>query len=201
MYRGAAPVAWAILNGDSKTGITTMLMDEHLDTGPMLLKEEVDIGPTETSGELAARLAEVGARLLIPTLDGLASGNLRPAPQDNEKASLAPRITKDMGGIHWDRSALDIHNLIRGLNPWPLAHAEIKGQRVQALRSVPPVAASGSHGDIGTFLGATDRGMKVACGEGSTLELIEVQPSGKRRMSGREFANGARLKPGDRLFS
>ncbi len=106
-----------------------------------------------------------------------------------------------MGGIHWDRSALDIHNLIRGLNPWPLAYAEIKGQRVQALRSVPPVAASGSHGDIGTFLGATDRGMKVACGEGSTLELIEVQPSGKRRMSGREFANGARLKPGDRLFS
>lgn len=200
-YRGAAPVAWAILNGDATTGITTMLMDEHLDTGPMLLKKEIEIGMTTTAGELAARLAEVGAQLLIPTLDGLASGVLTPVPQDNASACLAPRISKEMGRVQWNRSALGIHNQIRGLNPWPLAYSDSRGQRVQILCSVPPAPVAGPHLDVGTFLGATDRGMKVVCGEGSVLELTEVQPAGKRRVSGREFANGARLKPGDRPFA
>ncbi len=198
-YRGAAPVAWALLNGDAKTGVTTMLMDEHLDTGPMLLREEVNISSTMTAGELAAKLAEVGAGLLIPTLEGLISCTLTPTPQDDAAASQAPRVTKEMGQIQWSRSAISIHNQIRALNPWPLAYADIRGQRVQILRSEPPGSAAAPSMEIGTFLAATERGMKVACGEGSALEVIEVQPSGKKRMSGRDFANGTRLRPGDRL--
>ncbi len=199
-YRGAAPVAWAVLNGDATTGITTMLMDEHLDTGPMLLKREVEITATMTSGELASKLAIVGAELLIPSLEGLQTGALKPTPQDDTCASLAPRITKEMAPILWSRDAWSIHNQIRGLNPWPLAHVECRGQRLQILMSRPPDGSKMPEKEAGTFLGTSERGMKVACAEGSVLEILEVHPAGKKRMSARDYANGARLKPGEPMI-
>ncbi len=229
-YRGAAPVAWAILNGDAVTGITTMRMDEQLDTGPMLLKREVSISDTMTSGQLAEVLAGVGAELLIPTLEGLRDGTVKAVEQDNALATVAPRITKEMARIDWGRDARAIHNQIRGLNPWPLAYTECRGERIQILHSSPPekdeeksdparsagVLARNSIGPTeirggsmrssvayvpGTFLGLTGRGLHVVCGSGTALEILELQPAGKKRMSGRDFANGIRIKPGEILFS
>jgi methionyl-tRNA formyltransferase len=200
-YRGAAPVVWAILNGDRVSGVTTMLMDEHMDTGPLLLKKEVDIPETMTAGQLADTLAEAGAELLIPTLEGLRQGTLVPIPQNSELATLAPRITKDMAPIRWERDAGSIHNQIRGLSPWPLASAECRGQRLQILRSSPPESGSQGPSVPGTLLAVTGSGMRVACGSGSVLEILELQPAGKKRMSGRDFANGLRLKPGEALFT
>jgi len=200
-YRGAAPVVWAILNGERVTGVTTMLMDEHLDTGPMLLKNEIEISAEVSAGELSAQMAQMGADLLIPTLEGLEEGKAKPIPQDNNLATLAPRITKEMAPIDWNREAAAIHNQVRGLNPWPLAVAECHGKRIQILRSAPPAAASPQAIPAGRFMGVSERGMRVACGAGTVLEILEVQPAGKRRMSGRDFANGARLRPGERLGS
>jgi methionyl-tRNA formyltransferase len=199
-YRGAAPVAWTLLNGDTVTGITTMLMDEHLDTGPMLLQREVEIPGAMTAGELAASLAELGAELLIPSLNGLQSGVVKPVPQDHTLASYAPRITKEMAAIRWNRDARDIHNQIRGLNPWPLAHSGCRDLRLQILKSIPPDPSLQVQESPGMFLGATERGIRIACGAGTVLEIIEVQPAGKKRITGREFANGQRLKAGERLF-
>jgi methionyl-tRNA formyltransferase len=199
-YRGAAPVAWAILNGDTVTGITTMLMDEHLDTGPMLLKKEVEISSTMTCGQLADALARVGAELLVPTLEGLQNGALKAIPQNDALATFAPRVTKEMARISWNRDARSIHNQIRGLNPWPMAYADCQGQRVQILQSSPPDSAQSAVQAPGTFLDMTDRGMKLTCGSGSILEILELQPAGKKRMSGRDFVNGSRIKPGQLLF-
>jgi methionyl-tRNA formyltransferase len=200
-YRGAAPITWAVLNGDHVTGVTTMLMDEHLDTGPMLLKNEVEIPDFMTSGELAGVLAKVGAELLIPTLDGLTGGSLKPIPQDHALVSLAPRITKEMALVNWSRDARSIHNQIRALNPWPLAYTEFRDQRLQILRSAPCDESESDERHPGTFLGVTERGMKLACGRGDVLVILEVQPAAKKKMTGRDFANGARLKPGERLIS
>ncbi len=200
-YRGAAPIAWAILNGDERTGITTMLMDEHLDTGPMLLRSEVGIALTMTAGELAGRLALMGAELLIPTLDGLRDGTLLPTPQDDRLATMAPRITKEMSPIRWDDFAQVIHNRIRGLNPWPLATCEFRGGKLQIIKSSPPGAVEVQNRPPGMILKVTEHGIRVACGEGSVLEILELQPAGKKRMSAREYANGARIQPGECLFT
>jgi len=200
-YRGAAPVAWAVLNGETVTGITTMLMDEHLDTGPMLLQRECEISETMTTGELSAGMAEVGAELLIQSLDGIQSGAVQPVPQDNTLASYAPRITKDMSPIRWDRGAKEIHNQIRGLNPWPIAGTECRDLRLQILKSAPVDPFLRVPELPGVFLGASERGMRIACGDGTVLEVLEVQPEAKKRITGREFANGQRLKYGERLFS
>lgn len=198
-YRGAAPVIWALLNGDTVTGVTTMLMDEHLDTGPILLKSEVPLSDTITAGELESRLAESGARLLIETLDRLRSGTLRPEPQDDTQATLAPRIKKEMARIDWSKSARDIHNMVRAFNPWPLAFSEFNNQRIQIVRSLPEAGGAG-RSMRGTFLGATRDGMRVQCGNGTVLELIQVQPASKRPVTGREFAIGARLTPNEVVF-
>jgi methionyl-tRNA formyltransferase len=200
-YRGAAPVAWAILNGDERTGITTMLMDEHLDTGPMLLRSEVGIALTMTAGELAERLALLGAELLIPTLDGLRDGTLMPTPQDDRLATMAPRITKEMSPIRWDDLAQVIHNQIRGLNPWPLATCEFRGHKLQIIKSAPPGAFELHNRPPGLILRVTEHGIRVACGEGSVLEILELQPAGKKRMSAREYANGARIQPRECQFT
>lgn len=200
-YRGAAPIAWAILNGDLQTGVTTMLMDEHLDTGPMLLKREVEIPPAMTAGQLTEKLAQVGAELLIPTLQGLEGATLVPTTQDDAQATLAPRITKEIAHIEWEREAGVIHNMIRGLNPWPLAWTDWQGNRVQIIRSSPPDRFVIQGRAAGTFWGTTSSGMRVVCGEASVLEILEVQPAGKKKMTGREYANGARLKAGELLRS
>lgn len=199
-YRGAAPVAWAVLNGDTVTGITTMLMDEHLDTGPMLLRREVAVAPEATAGELALQLSRVGAEILIPTLAGLADGSLKPVPQDDSMATFAPRITKEMAKIDWGRDARAIHNQVRGLNPWPLAFSECGENRIQILRSRLSDSRAVPAGEPGMFLGTSEQGMCVACGDAGRLEVLEVQPAGTKRMRGRDYANGARLQPGVSRF-
>ena len=200
-YRGAAPMAWALLNGDNVTGVTTMLIEKRLDTGPILLRREVPIPAEITTGELSARLAEIGAELLISTLDSLRDGRLTPTPQDDSQSTPAPRISKDMARISWERTAEGIHNLIRALNPWPLACAHFRGKPIQILRSVPAATEADRTSAPGTFLRMTEQGLRVQCGGGTVLEILEVQSPGKNRVSGREFANGARLQPGMPLFS
>ncbi len=203
-YRGAAPIPWAILNGDDVTGVTTMVIREKLDSGPILLQQEVSIPPAVTAGELASELAVAGARLLIQTLDGFAEKLIRPKEQDESMVSWAPRITKDMAPISWVRPAHEIHNQIRALNPWPAAHTKFRDQKLKIWRSLPEDLPEDRHqrqAPPGTFLGLSDNGIRVQCGKGSVIELLELQLPGKGRISGRDFAIGRRPAAGQLLES
>ncbi len=194
-YRGAAPVAWAILHGESITGVTVFLMDEGMDTGPILLQRPVEIRPEETRGELEARLAEVGGELVVKAVADYAAGKLVPKPQPRE-GTRAPLLKKDLGQIDWSWPATKVHNWIRGLNPWPGAFTSFRGKKLRLLRS--RLAAAGSPtSPPGSILPERGR-LVVACGEGA-VELLEVQLAGKRRLSGRDFLNGYRPAPGERL--
>ncbi len=199
-YRGAAPIAWAVLNGDSTTGVTIMLMAEGLDSGAICLQREVPIPPNQTAGELSVEVAEIGADLLIRALDGLEKGTIHPVPQDESKACWAPRITKEQSAISWQTAASHIHNQIRGLNPWPVAQTDFRGERVRIWRSLPASRPGDASKPCGTFLEPSKDGIYVQCGEGTVLEILEVQLPGKSRISGRAFANGARLNSGDLIF-
>jgi methionyl-tRNA formyltransferase len=196
-YRGAAPIPWAILNGDAVTGITTMVVQETLDSGAILLQKEVPIHLTMTAGELSDILSEVGAGLLIQTLDGLQKNAINPIDQDESRVSWAPRMTKDMAAISWEKRALDIHNQIRAMNPWPAAFSLFRGERLHLWRSLPVDISDGPPAPPGSVLGASQSGLCVQCGEGTVLEIVEVQRPAKGRVSGREFASGARLHRGD----
>ncbi len=199
-YRGAAPVIWALLNGERTTGITTMLMDEQLDTGPILLKREVHISEAMTAGELAQDLSRLGAEILIPTLEGLSDKTLRPVPQDNIQASWAPRVSKQQAEIKWNSPSREIHNRIRAFNPRPLAYTELGGVRLQLLQSRVAGRAAEPGGQPGRYLGKTDTGMLIQCGGGTVLEVLKLQAANRRPVSGREFANGARISSGTMLF-
>jgi methionyl-tRNA formyltransferase len=196
-YRGAAPIAWAIINGEALTGVTIMRMQEKLDSGPIMAQESVPISLTMTAGELTTQLAEMGAALLVRTLPDWEI--LTPAIQDESRVSWAPRISKTLAGILWDKPAWDVHNLIRGMNPWPVAHSDFHGDRLQIWSSLPENESSLVHAAPGTFLGLKREAAIVQCGGGTALSILEVQMPGKSRITGREFANGVRLKPGDRL--
>jgi len=200
-YRGAAPVIWAILNGETITGVTTMLMDEHLDTGDILMARECPIDENLTGGELAGALAQIGADMLVPTLDGLALGTIVPLPQDHNRASWAPRLTKGQAWITWESDAREIHNQIRGLNPWPVARTNFQAQGAQVLRSQICAGLPDSACPPGTFLGRTHDGMLVQCAHGSVIEILEIQLANRRPISGREFSVGARLEQGIRVFA
>ena len=196
-YRGAAPVHRAILNGETRTGLTTMRIDAGLDTGPMLLKYETEIGPDETAPELYARLAEAGAPLLAETLRGIERGTLTPAPQDNSQATFAPPLKKEEGRIDWSLPAQRIYNRIRGLQPWPGTFTSFRGKNcaiwgrpADLAPSQQPPGAIALRGD----------NVIVACGEGSALRIDSVQLEGRKRITAREFANGARLAPDDRFI-
>jgi methionyl-tRNA formyltransferase len=198
-YRGAAPIPWAILNGDATTGITAMVVQETLDSGAILLQKEVPIPLAMTAGELSEVLSEVGADVLIRTLDGLARKSISPIDQDEAGVSWAPRITKDMAAISWDKRALDIHNQIRAMNPWPVAYTVFRNERLLLWRSMPKEHPSGSPASPGTLLSVTRNGCLIQCGEGTVLEILEVQKPAKGRVDGREFASGARLRTGDSI--
>ena len=200
-YRGASPVATAILNGDGFTGVTTMMMEEKLDSGPILLQHTVPISPMMTTGELTANLSTVGGDLLIDTLDGIRQEKIRPVPQDESAATYAPRITKETARITWEKCSPDIHNQIRAMNPWPVATTRFRGERLFIWRSVPETGSIDSPGSPATFLGHSDNGIRIQCGEGTVLDVLEVQRPGKGRIGGRDFANGARLRTGERIFS
>lgn len=195
-WRGASPIQWAIVNGDAETGITTMLMDEGLDTGPMLLKRAIPIGPDEDAASLHDRLAKLGGELMRETLVGLAAGAVAPAPQPAAGATYAPILKKEDGALDWAQSAARIHDRVRGLTPWPGAYTHLRGQYLKVLRTSRDAAsAGGAPGEIR----AVEAGFAdVATGEGA-VRLLEVQPAGKKRMSAGDFFRGARLSPGERL--
>ncbi len=192
-YRGAGPVQWAVINGERETGITTMMMDEGMDTGDMLLQERVVIRPDDTAGTLALRLAEVGGRLLVDTLRQLKAGTLSPQPQDPSLATMAPLLTKEDGLIDWTLPAMDIANRVRGLSPWPGAYTYVNGERWILWR----VAVSeGSQGVVaGTVTQVTKDRVEVATGRG-TIQIVEIQPSNGRRMTMTQYLAGHRLTPG-----
>lgn len=198
-YRGAAPIAWAILNGETITGVTTMLMEEGLDSGPILLQREIPIFGETTTGELTARLSAMGAELLILTLKALEGKSLHPVVQDEKLVSWAPRITKEMAQISWSGTAPVIHNCIRAMNPWPGACCFFRKERLQVWRSLPEDGTAAGDQVAGTVLGLSRDGIRVQCGEGTVLDVLEVQMPGKGRVSGRAFASGARLRPGDSI--
>lgn len=197
-YRGAAPVQWAIIRGERETGITTMLMDEGMDTGAMLLQERVPIHPDDTAGTLAPKLAAAGGRLLIETLGQLKAGTLRPQPQDHSLATMAPLLKKEDGLVDWTLPAKDIANRVRGLSPWPGAYTSVNGERwnlwrVDAKEASPSKAA-------GTITKVTRDRIEVTTGEG-ILHILEIQPSNSRRMTVAQYLSGHRLSEGTTLQS
>lgn len=195
-YRGAAPIQWAIINGERETGITTMLMDEGMDTGAMLLQERVAIRSDDTAGTLAPRLAEVGGRLLVETLRRLKAGTLTPQPQDHSQATMAPILKKEDGLIDWRLPATEIANRVRGLSPWPGAYTWKGGDRWVLWRVA--VADNAQVAEPGTVTKVTKDRIEVATGQG-TLHLIEIQPSNSRRMTAMQYLTGHRLADGARF--
>ncbi len=191
-YRGAAPVQWTVLNGDSVGGVTTMLMSEGLDTGDMLLKAEVAVGENETSSELYDRLAKVGAELLIKTLDGIADKSITPIKQDDSLASYAPMLSKDMCQIDFSLSADEVHHKICGLSDWPCASCMLNGKKLKVYRS-EIVSKSGQVRPVGKVVNESD--FTVACGEG-TIRFTEVQAEGSKRMPAADYLRGHRIEKG-----
>ena len=194
-YRGAAPVQWAIANGEKITGVTIMKIDAGLDTGDMLLKGETGIGPEETAPEVAERLAAMGAKLLLETLERL--DEISPEKQEAALATYAPILKKEDGRIDWNRSASEVHDRIRGLQPWPGGYTSLRGQTLHIWKSRPA-----GEGDLPPGrLRVEKRRLLAGCGEGTGLELREVQLEGKKRMDAWAFANGQRLTDNDQFGS
>jgi methionyl-tRNA formyltransferase len=196
-YRGAAPINWAIANGETHTGLTTMQIDAGLDTGPSLLKYETEIAPDETAAELTARLAEAGAPLVAETLRQLDRGESVPAPQDSSQATFAPTLKKEDGRVDWSLTAQKIYNRIRGFQPWPGAFTTFRGKSCQIWGTpLKPVAAGGENGIL---LPTREDGLLVICAGSSVLRIDFAQLEGRKRVTGPEFARGARIAPGERF--
>jgi methionyl-tRNA formyltransferase len=193
-YRGAAPIQWAIANGEPVTGVTTMRIDAGLDTGDILLWHEDSIAPYDTAETVASRLAAMGARLMVETLQRLQAGSVHPRPQDNSKASLAPILKKEDGLIDFSRSAAEISNRMRGFQPWPGAYTKFRGKSLQIAQAqpaddvLPPAELRGENNRL-----------LVGCGHQTSLELLEVQLEGKKRVPARDFIHGYRPRPGEKL--
>jgi methionyl-tRNA formyltransferase len=192
-YRGAAPINWAIVNGETRTGLTTMQINAGLDTGPMLLKYETDIAPGETAPELAARLAEAGAPLMIETLRRLDRQEITATPQDDSQKTFAPPLKKQDGRVDWSLPAQQIYNRIRGLEPWPGTFTTFRGKTCH-IWGRP--GEQGIAGEPGT-LSLKDGRLLAACGGATALELESLQLEGRKRISAKEFINGARLRQDD----
>ena len=198
-YRGAAPIQWAIINGETETGITTMRMDPGLDTGPMLLRETVPILPADTAGDLATRLAPIGGRLLAQTIIGLKNGSLSPISQDHAQATLAPLLKKEDGMINWKGEARALANRIRGLTPWPGAYTYCGEERWQLWQAqATPVGCA--EAEPGTILEVTKEALRVATGKGSLL-IQEIQPASGKRLAVRQYLAGHPVAVGVTLSS
>jgi methionyl-tRNA formyltransferase len=195
-YRGAAPIHWAIANGETITGLTTMQIDAGMDTGPTLLRRDVEIGPNETAPELAARMSAIGADLIAESLLLWNRGEISPIPQDKKNASYAPILKKEDGRIDWARPAQQIYNRMRGFAPWPGAYTTFREQTCQLWgRSAAPSTGRANLATGKIILTATD--LYVICGEGTSLQVEAVQIEGRKKISARQFANGARLAADD----
>ncbi len=195
-YRGAAPIAWAIAKGETTTGNTTMRIDAGMDTGEMLLQQELAIGANETAPELAVRLAEAGAELMVETLHGLRAGKLKTRPQDPSAASYAPILKREDGRIDWSSPAAEIYNRMRGFAPWPGAYTEFRGQTCHLWGH--PVFKEVSGGLPGAVLTRNGK-LEVICGAATVLELTHVKLEGRKQITAAEFENGARLQLGERF--
>ena len=195
-YRGAAPINWAIVRGERETGVTTMQIVEELDAGAILLQRATAIGEHETAPELMERLSVTGAELLSETL--IRFDEIEPREQEEEKATFAPMLRREDGLIEWALDAGAIERRVRGFQPWPNAHTTYNSQRLVVWRA-EVAEGDGQAGDVGQIVRAHGDELLVSCGEGTRLLLSEVQPEGKRRMSARDFLNGARVRVGERF--
>ena len=193
-YRGAAPIQWAIARGETVTGVTTMKLNAGLDTGDILLQQEIPIAPDDTAETLAPKLATVGADLIVETLRGLQAGSIHPRQQDNAQTTLAPILRKEDGLIDFSRPAPEILNRMRGFQPWPGAYTKFRGRNLQIWKA----AALARMLPISELKIEADR-LLVGCGEGTAIELLELQLEGKKRTSAADFSRGYRLQPGEKL--
>lgn len=185
-YRGAGPIQWCVLNGEKTTGVTTMKMAEGLDTGDMLLKTETEIGENETAGQLHDRLSQIGAKLITETLIALENGTVTPQKQDDSLSNYAPMLTKELCKINWSSTAQEVHNKVRGLDPWPVAVSAVNGKRVK-IYSTSFCEKSGKAGRV-----ICENPLTVACGENSVI-INQIQPEGKKRMDAQDFVRGYRI--------
>jgi methionyl-tRNA formyltransferase len=197
-HRGAAPIQAAIAAGDPVTGVTSMLMERGLDTGPMLLQREVAIGAHEEAGELSERLAALAAEVAIDTLVGIEAGDLTPRPQANELATHAPSLTREDGVVDWSLPAEVIERRGRAFSPWPGIATVFRDESIKLLE-VEVGERAEEPAEPGTFLGLSSDSLRVACGEDSVLDVVRLQRPGKKGVGGRDFANGLRLEPGMRF--
>jgi methionyl-tRNA formyltransferase len=197
-YRGAAPIQWALIRGERVTGVTTMKIDPGLDTGDILLRREVEIREEDTAETLAERLSVLGADLMVETLRGLARGEITPRPQEHSLATLAPLLKKEHGRIDWSLTAQEIGWRVRGLYPWPGAYTTFRGKNLHVwAAAVAPAAAARL--EPGTLTAERGR-LFVACGQGTQLEVNQLQVEGRKRLAARDFLNGVHLQPGEKLF-
>jgi methionyl-tRNA formyltransferase len=198
MYRGAAPIQWAIANGEGATGATTMRLDEGLDTGDILMQRQMALAPSMTATDVFPLLAEMGADLMIETLRGLDAGTITPRRQDETLATPAPILTREDGRMDFWRPAMTLYNRWRGFQPWPGAWTLLSGKKLALHRMLPTEVPGATGTEPGTLLLEAGT-MFAACGEGSWLELVEVQLEGKRRMTASEFLRGHVVASGTRL--
>ena len=193
-YRGAAPINWAIINGEKNTGITTMQMDEGMDTGDMLLKEEIQIDDDETSIEISEKLSRIGAELLTETIVHLEDGKLKPIKQNDDEATYAPMLKKEIGKIDWNQAAVDINNLIRGTQPWPGAFTKLGNKTLKIFKA----KVSKDEGKPGLVLQSDPGVLKIATGNGS-LDILELQLEGSKRIKAEDFLRGNKIEVGAML--
>jgi methionyl-tRNA formyltransferase len=196
-YRGAAPIQWAIASGETSTGVTTMRINQGLDTGDMLMQKEIAIAPDDTAVTLAPRLAAIGADLMVETLRGLEAGTTTPRPQDHSRATLAPLLKKEDGRIAFARSATEIANRLRGFQPWPGAFTTLHGKQLSVTAAT--AIASGAPPIQPGVLSVEGERLLAGCGNATALELLELQPEGRKRMSARDFLHGYHPRSGERL--
>ena len=191
-YRGAAPIQWAVINGDKEIGVTIMQMDEGLDTGDMLLVKKTDIDINETSEELFERLSLIGSDALIEALENIENGNINPVAQGKSDTSYAKKITKALSPIDWNKSAYEVHNLVRGLQTWPCAQTTLNNKNIKIHKTVLSDLKGGKSGEI------IDNNKKliVSCGDGKCVEILELQPDGKKRMDTKSFLAGNNVPVG-----
>ncbi len=191
-YRGAAPIQWAVVNGDSHTGVTTMLLNEGMDTGDMLEKAETPIGENETAGELFERLSALGAKLIVSTLEKLEKGEITPEKQDEAQATFAPIISKEMAILDFSKSAGSLSDMVRGFNPWPIAYTILDGKRLKVYSARVAGKTNAPAGSVTR----SERSLCVSCGDGMELELLDIQLEGSKRMPAAEWLKGRSVAEG-----
>ena len=197
-YRGAAPIHWAVANGETETGVCTMQLDEGMDTGPVYLCEKTSIGPEETVAELSDRLADIGKELALKTVNEIAAGKTTTKPQNSAEATYAPILEKSHGFIDWNLPAAKIHNHVRAFNPWPGTTTRFRGNVCKILRTKAVGQTPPRQGEAGTIV-LEQRMLYVACGDGTALEILQLQPENRKPIAGGDFANGARIQPGEKF--